>query len=146
VVLAWFWRGFDVVWFVGLWCVWCVHAQQLDPTLTSHHPSPPTHTLENHPGGRVVEPGIKGFWRCYANIQNLMATELRSELASRGGGDPLTQYTRSGFWTPGGLEVRLLCGCMTILGSRVLVTSAPTTIQATRHPRPTDRPTDPPTI
>jgi hypothetical protein len=50
-------------------------------------------------GGRVVEPGIKGFWRCYSNIDALLSKEL-------GGSSPLTRYTRSGFWTPEGLEVR----------------------------------------
>ncbi|GBF89848.1 amine oxidase [Raphidocelis subcapitata] len=53
-------------------------------------------------GGRVVEPGIKGFWRCYSNIDALLTKELRGAL---GGGSPLTGYTRSGFWTPEGLEV-----------------------------------------
>ncbi|KAI8467660.1 MAG: hypothetical protein J3K34DRAFT_523548 [Monoraphidium minutum] len=54
------------------------------------------------PGGRVVEPGIKGFWRCYSNIQALLGSELAGRMPA---GGPLTPYTRSGFWSPDGLEV-----------------------------------------
>ncbi|KAF8062940.1 hypothetical protein HT031_003779 [Scenedesmus sp. PABB004] len=50
------------------------------------------------PAGRVVEPGIKGFWYQYANIEALVA-ELGIAPS------PFTPWTRSSFWSPAGLEV-----------------------------------------
>jgi hypothetical protein len=70
---------------------------------TAPAPSHPSH--QSTQGGRVVEPGIKGFWRCYSNIQHLLGTELKTSLAAAGGADPLTPYTPSGFYSPQGLEV-----------------------------------------
>ncbi|KAL3146106.1 hypothetical protein ABBQ38_015455 [Trebouxia sp. C0009 RCD-2024] len=49
-------------------------------------------------GGRSVEAGIKGFWYQYSNINALVA-ELGIE-------DPFTQWTRSSFWAPDGLQVQ----------------------------------------
>uniref|UniRef100_A0A383VMW8 Amine oxidase domain-containing protein n=1 Tax=Tetradesmus obliquus TaxID=3088 RepID=A0A383VMW8_TETOB len=49
------------------------------------------------PGGQLVEPGIKGFWYQYANIEALVA-EL-------GIPSPFTPFTRSSFWSPDGLQV-----------------------------------------
>lgn len=49
----------------------------------------------------TMELGVKGFWRCYANIDALLA-ELASDLP-RGGA--LTPYTRSGFYDERGLVV-----------------------------------------
>jgi hypothetical protein len=50
----------------------------------------------------VVEPGIKGFWRCYSNIRHLLGRELKGAL---GGADPLATFEKSGFFSPDGLEV-----------------------------------------
>jgi hypothetical protein len=46
--------------------------------------------------GQVVEPGIKGFWYQYANIESLV---------KKLGIDPFTEWTRSSFWAPDGLQV-----------------------------------------
>ncbi|WIA19763.1 hypothetical protein OEZ85_005677 [Tetradesmus obliquus] len=47
--------------------------------------------------GQLVEPGIKGFWYQYSNIEALV-----SEL---GIPSPFTPFTRSSFWSPDGLQV-----------------------------------------
>lgn len=49
-------------------------------------------------GGRAVEAGIKGFWWSYPNIYDLVERELRIE-------DPFTDWTRSSFFNPDGLQV-----------------------------------------
>lgn len=50
------------------------------------------------PGGRSVEAGIKGFWYQYSNI-NALVDALGIE-------DPFTDWTRSSFWAPDGLQVQ----------------------------------------
>eukprot|EP00775_Hariotina_reticulata_P005159 gene5159-5397_t len=47
--------------------------------------------------GQVVEPGIKGFWYQYANIDALVA--------DLGIPSPFTPFTSSAFWSPDGLQV-----------------------------------------
>ncbi|KAA6416615.1 MAG: hypothetical protein FRX49_11820 [Trebouxia sp. A1-2] len=49
------------------------------------------------PGGRSVEAGIKGFWYQYSNI-NALVGELGID-------NPFTDWTRSSFWAPDGLQV-----------------------------------------
>ncbi|DBA90704.1 TPA: hypothetical protein ACH3X1_003920 [Trebouxia sp. C0004] len=50
------------------------------------------------PGGRSVEAGIKGFWYQYSNI-NALVGELGID-------NPFTEWTRSSFWDPDGLQVQ----------------------------------------
>lgn len=50
------------------------------------------------PGGRSVEAGIKGFWYQYSNI-NALVDELGIDT-------PFTEWTRSSFWAPDGLQVQ----------------------------------------
>jgi hypothetical protein len=65
----------------------------------------------------AAQPGIKGFWYQYANIEALVR-EL-------GIPDPFTDWTTSSFYTPGGLQVgagwllgrRLAGGCWALLGA-----------------------------
>ncbi|CAM9879016.1 unnamed protein product, partial [Ascophyllum nodosum] len=48
--------------------------------------------------GRSVEAGIKGFWWSYPNIYDLVERQLRVE-------NPFTDWTRSSFFSPDGLQV-----------------------------------------
>ncbi|CAN0298976.1 unnamed protein product, partial [Hapterophycus canaliculatus] len=49
-------------------------------------------------GGRAVEAGIKGFWWSYPNIYDLVERELKID-------KPFTDWTRSSFFSPDGLQV-----------------------------------------
>lgn len=51
--------------------------------------------------GRNVEAGIHGFWRCYANIDKLIKTDLKLV----GDKSPFTPWTPSALWTRDGLSV-----------------------------------------
>lgn len=55
-------------------------------------------TVLRTPQGRVFEPGIKGFWYQYKNIDELVKTlEVR---------EPFTPWCRSSYWSPQGLQVQ----------------------------------------
>ncbi|CAN0039320.1 unnamed protein product, partial [Scytosiphon promiscuus] len=53
-------------------------------------------------GGRAVEAGIKGFWWSYPNIYDLVEKELKID-------KPFTDWTRSSFFSPDGLQVAGSC-------------------------------------
>jgi uncharacterized protein with NAD-binding domain and iron-sulfur cluster len=50
-------------------------------------------------GGRTIEPGIKGFWRQYCNIDRLVEDLGLSQV--------FTGWTSSSFYSPSGLQVWL---------------------------------------
>eukprot|EP01023_Acetabularia_acetabulum_P049350 TRINITY_DN5265_c0_g1_i2.p1 TRINITY_DN5265_c0_g1~~TRINITY_DN5265_c0_g1_i2.p1 ORF type:complete len:546 (-),score=110.46 TRINITY_DN5265_c0_g1_i2:337-1974(-) len=81
----------------GLGVTYHLASQGYDVTLIDASPNPAGLSKKfTTQQGKIVEPGIKGFWYQYQNIFNLVEKELNIKNA-------FTRFTPSGFWGPKGL-------------------------------------------
>lgn len=84
----------------GGWAGWGAAKSALDQgcrvTLIDAQPDPTGATPMRSATGKPVEPGVRGFWKDYPNIEAM--------LAEIGVAAAFTDFTNSSFWSPDGLE------------------------------------------
>ncbi len=86
----------------GGWAGWgaakAALAQGCRVTLLDAQPDPTGATPMRSRSGRPVEPGVRGFWKDYPNIEAMLGEVGVDE------DDVFTDFTNSSFWSPDGLE------------------------------------------